>query len=323
MKKILCLIIALINIFCFANAENFPLSEEEKTDLYNLGIMKGDENGNLNLDDSVTRAEFSKMICTALGFSEFSEITLPLAEEFHDVKKDHWAYYHIQIAKSLHLIDGVGNGYFSPDDNITLQDAVKITVCALGYKEKVTGEYPTGYIKKAEEISLIKNPLKYAENYASRAETAHLIAIALDIPLMKQTTFGKNPEYTVMDGTDEKPLITLRTQLVPTPDLSQNTSNNSADEVPRFNGEEYTGRILKISNLEKADNRYKFKNSLNSEDNATYIITEGTYIYLSDNTLNLSEIKNDMYMQCWYYTNDTDEIELLKIELMKEKPAGI
>ena len=47
------------------------------------------------------------------------------------------------------------------------------------------------------------------------------------------------------------------------------------------------------------------------------------YIYLSENTLNLSEIKNDMYMQCWYFTNDTNEIELLKIELMKEKPAGI
>lgn len=35
----------------------------------------------------------------------------------------------------------------------------------------------------------------------------------------------------------------------------------------------------------------------------------------------LHEIADDLYAQCWYDTEDSGEIELLKIEIMKNKPA--
>ena len=42
----------------------------------------------------------------------------------------------------------------------------------------------------------------------------------------------------------------------------------------------------------------------------------------TDNTLDIKNIKNGMYAQVWHYTDDKDEIEILKIELMKDKPSG-
>lgn len=103
------------------------------------------------------------------------------------------------------------NGYFKPDESITVLDAVKIIVTALGYKPKAErGGYPDGYINVAEEIGLInKNDFEF-KTYATREEVAYLIFRCLDIPLMQQTSFGADAVYNIMDGTANLPLITLR-----------------------------------------------------------------------------------------------------------------
>ena len=57
-----------------------------------------------------------------------------------------------------------------------------------------------------------KNSFEF-KKYTLREDAAYLISNALDVPLLQQTSFGKDAEYTVMDGTDNIPLITLRTNL--------------------------------------------------------------------------------------------------------------
>ncbi|MBR3933678.1 MAG: S-layer homology domain-containing protein [Clostridia bacterium] len=326
MKKVICLIIVLANIFCIpTSAKEIKVTDAIKNDLFNYEIMIGDENGDLRLKDNITRAEFCKMICVTQGFKDGETLKNTVVENFYDVDQNHWAYDYIQTARGLGLIEGVGNGYFNPDESITVQDSIKIIVTTLGYKPKAEKEgYPNGYINIAEEIGLINKADFVLNNYATREEVAYLIYTSLDIPLLFQTAFGKECEYTVMDGSDGTPLVTVRNRFLDVnintePDIEQETQDN----VPRFNGPQYTGRIAKISNLKKTGENYCFNNSLNENDTATYIITKDTYVYLSVNTLDLSNIKNDMYVLCWHYTEDTDDIELLKIELMKEPPAGV
>ena len=321
MKKLICLIVVLANIFSITvSADVIRLTEEAKNDLYTYGIMTGDQNGDLRLEDNITRAEFCKMICVTLGFKD---IQLSVIEDFYDVDTKHWAYHYIQMAKGLALIEDIGNGYFNPDENITVQDIVKIIVTALGYKPKAEKEaYPAGYINVAEEIGLIKKNEFDMEKYATREETACLISACLDIPLLQQTSFGQEQNYTIMNGINNVPLITLRKNITNT-NIESDNKKEAENTVPHFNGPEYTGRIVKISSLKKVGKNYHFNNSLDTKDTATYIITEETFVYLSVNTLDLTNIKNDMYMQCWHYTEDSDNIELLKIELMKEKPSGI
>ena len=62
-----------------------------------LGIMTGDENGNMNLTAPITRAQFAKMLVMASPYkdavAEDSNYSL-----FKDVKRDHWASEYIRIA---------------------------------------------------------------------------------------------------------------------------------------------------------------------------------------------------------------------------------
>ena len=132
---------------------------------------------------------------------------------------------------------------------------------------------------------------------------------------MKQVGFGAITEFEIMDGENGRAFLSLGTEL--------EKLYGEKDDVPRYNGEEFVGRVLQITDLEKTEEGYKFKNSLNEEDDATYVVNENTYVYLSVNTVELDKIEDGMYAQVWHLANDSGEIEIFKIELMKEKPAGI
>lgn len=327
MKKLLhmllCLTLLSAHISVFANE---PAVEQLST-LYEYGIFQGDETGELNLDKNITRAEFCKVILSSLGYSkdvlrEFEEI-----DNFVDVKDTHWAYLYIHNAKKLSLINGYEDGCFLPEANISMSEVIKIVVNSLGYepKAKELGGYPAGYLLIANDLGLTENIDLYPNEPALRGDVANVIYAALDVPLMQMVEFGEKTEYKVMNGTADAALITWNLRFKN--ELHANTSTNLPSEsmpvIPRFNGPEYTGRILKITELNKNVNGYTFKNSLNDEDNFTYVINKDTYVYISTNTVGLNEIKTDMYAQCWYYTDDLGDIEVLKIELMREKPAGI
>mgnify|MGYP004528053515 CR=1 FL=1 len=327
MKRVLNLFLCLtIMTTAFISASASELTSSQLSELNEYGIFQGDENGDLNLDSNITRAEFCKVILSSLGYSKNDLRKFDDIKDFYDVESTHWAYLYINNAKKLSLIDGYENGLFMPEQNISLNEAVKIVVSALGYEPtaKDLGGYPSGYTAVANNLKLTQNIERSAEEPALRGDVASIIFAALNVPIMQRFEFGDREEYKIMDGTGDEPLITLSSRLKNDQndfDVDKGTENVS--EVPRFNGPEYTGRILKISELKKKDNIYSFKNSLDDKDNSTYIINENTYVYVSKNTVELSEIKTDMYAQCWYYTNASGDIELLKIELMREKPAGV
>ncbi|MBQ1935834.1 MAG: hypothetical protein II351_03175, partial [Clostridia bacterium] len=94
-------------------------------------------------------------------------------------------------------------------------------------------------------------------------------------------------------------------------------------EPEGLNSPLYTGRVLQITELGKEGNNYFFRNGLNTEDTALYIIDADTQIYKSVNTVDLDQIQNKQYAQVWYHTDAHDEIHLVKVELMKKKPSGI
>lgn len=99
------------------------------------GIINGDPNGTFRPDDSITRAEFAKLIVAAFNIK---------AEKsgFSDVAGDSWYEPYVTVASGAGIIQGY-DGKFSPNDKITRQDAAVIIyrVAALagleytGYKE--------------------------------------------------------------------------------------------------------------------------------------------------------------------------------------------
>lgn len=324
MKKLIAMLLCL-TVFAAvsASASASDLNTEQLAALYEYGIFQGDETGDLHLDQTITRAEFCKVICCVLGYNDTA--TLEAESAFQDVPPSYWACPYIQRAKSLQLIEGMGDNLFMPDETISNQDVMKIVITALGYEPKAEalGGYPAGYAAVASELGLtLSKELDPCEK-AIREDVANLIYEALTIPVMQQTEFGETVVYTVMDGSNGTPYVTLKNQLDPGSNLPTEAEEETEGQTPRFNGPEYTGRVLQIKGLHQKDERYFFQNGLNSDDHSVYVITEDTHISISSNTVGLKEIANDMYAQCWYYTDDSGEIALLKIELMREKPAGI
>ncbi len=205
--------------------------EQKLSDLKAYKIFEGDENGNLNLDREITRAEFCKVICTALGYGEIkteasdgSDIVYDEKENvyivssesiFNDVATTHWAYGYIKAAYDLGLINGVGDNRFCPSDYITEIDAIKIIVSALGYAPQAeqTGGYPDGYRRSAERFGIATDNLDKA---ILREKVADYIHTALDVPLMVSTGFDfktQSASYVIADGKNGMEKITLRTSL--------------------------------------------------------------------------------------------------------------
>ena len=287
-----------------------PSPQTEAVDeLVRYGIMKGDPDGNLRHGDYVTRAEAIVMLLRSDAIYSGLLKDYLYRPAFDDIA-NHWAAKEITFAHENSLVDGTSLTSFEPENNITIQEFAKMLVTLLGYREMAEqrGGYPNGYLTTANSLGIFNNMNKEISQNAQRRDIALMIYNSLDVPLMKQTGFGAKVEYSIMDGKNGTKLQTLRTML-----------DETASVVPRFNGPEYTGRLLQIGELKKTDSGYSFKNVLDDKDNATYIVDENTFVYLSNNTVELSEIKDSMYAQCWHYSDAADTINILKIELMKEQ----
>ena len=119
--------------------------EEPVSVLSALKIMNGDENGELRLDDTIIRSEVTKMAVTAMGMEKAAESSKG-NKDYLAVATDHWANGYINVATSLGLVEGDGDGNFRPNDKITYREAVAIMVRATGYENVAQGKggYPKG-----------------------------------------------------------------------------------------------------------------------------------------------------------------------------------
>ncbi|MDR0405985.1 MAG: S-layer homology domain-containing protein [Clostridiales bacterium] len=165
--------------FADANAEKAFLV------LSGYGIVKGYEDGTIRPDESVTRAEFTAMLCRVLGV----DLAGGGVPKFHDVPRGHWAYDNISAAFDLEIINGVGGGAFAPEETVTYTHAYKMLTAALGYTNaaEAAGGYPSGYLMTAFDLGLRKNVSAAGEN-ASRGDLFIMLYNALSVDLMLATT---------------------------------------------------------------------------------------------------------------------------------------
>ncbi len=151
--------------------------------LNSLDILRGDEEGNLMLEKKVTRAEFTALIIRALGLEETALGMVDEEQRFSDVKQSHWAFGYVVLSAQMGLIDGISKDYFGADKIVSFNEAVKITVSALGYREiaQARGGYPAGYEKIARSIDLLRDvPI---QDEMSRQASCNLIYNALTAKL--------------------------------------------------------------------------------------------------------------------------------------------
>ena len=256
MKKLLALLLAftlMASVTCGIPVLAADNTSEAVTVLKALGILIGDESGNLNLDKPITRAEFSTILLRVLEVDD----TYGAEVDFIDVPKTHWGYNAIANCYNLKIINGYGDGTFKPDNSVSYEEAVKMVMCVLGYEPlaQAKGGYPTGYLIAANQAKVTNG----VGTKATRLDIAQLVFNALSAPLMEQTSFGSDSEFTILNGkgnTEYKTLLTekdiyVASGIVGEKDIAKDTI--AFDVKENSNDLEFTAGIDEIFDINKSN----------------------------------------------------------------------
>lgn len=146
MKKSLVgfLVIAVLCVLSFSvfAAEYDDVSsnfwgEEAIESLTEEGVINGDGDGNYRPDDTITRAEFVKMIVDLFEPTEMADLS-----QYKDVNKKAWYYESLSKAVALGAIKGDSETTMRPDASITRQEAVVIInrIIELGHSSSASAK---------------------------------------------------------------------------------------------------------------------------------------------------------------------------------------
>lgn len=179
--------------------------EKAVTTLGKLDILNGYPDGTFKPGNTITRAEFAKVVSISRGLKAAAENSKGNTK-FTDVTSAHWASGYINVAEKNGLINGVGNGKFAPESQITYEQAITMIVRALGYEQaaQTLGGYPVGHLSVASREQLLREIASTEGSQgtaASRGLVALLINNALDIPKMIQVGYGDQAKW-IKSGTD-------------------------------------------------------------------------------------------------------------------------
>ena len=165
-----------------------------------LGIMKGDEDGNLNLSANVTRAEFVTMMVSASAYKDSigsgSGVSL-----FQDVKSSHWASEYIKLALEQGWVSGYVDVTFRPNNQITLEEACTALLKMLGYDSaSLAGSFPSAQLSKASAIGLLDDLNLSQGDVLTRNDCVRLFYNLLVCENSEGTVYGTTLGYTVKNG---------------------------------------------------------------------------------------------------------------------------
>ena len=116
--------------------------------LQSLSVMSGDDNGNFNPDQVVTRAEMTVIICKMLYGDKLNVAPFVGADTFNDVPA--WAQGFVNLCASQGIVGGVGDGKFDPNSPVTTAQAALMLCRALGYFQ-TDAEFAQGWMLAATE----------------------------------------------------------------------------------------------------------------------------------------------------------------------------
>ena len=250
--------------------------------LSKLNILTGDDkDGDGVMDfrpnDTITRAEVAAVVCRIQNLNGLSQTATP----FTDVPSSHWASGYVAQAAGQGIINGYGDGNFGPEDEVTYEQAVKMFVETLGYTPFVNanGGYPTGHLTAAARYGVLDGVVGASVGaQATRGQVAQMAFNAIDTPLMDRSSYGKDEEFTIFDGTNNKSFETLLTRDLKVKKFAGVIKSNQVTSL--------TAPVSSIDTDKKAEVEVKWDGSYNagaltsySTDNANYAVKDINKLY--------------------------------------------
>ncbi len=99
--------------------------------LSRTGVIKGDDKGEANIDDNVTRAEAVAMVMRFIGVENIQETDL--TEPFDDVSVNDWFYPAVSNSYKRGIVQGDSKTTFSPSRSVTREEITVMVANALIY----------------------------------------------------------------------------------------------------------------------------------------------------------------------------------------------
>lgn len=167
-----------------------------------LEILQGDGDGNFRPEEPLTRGE---MVKAALAMQGLAPRGGSAVVSYTDVPADSWAAPYVEMATSMGIVEGNGDGTFEPEREVTYAEAAKVIFTILGYTPFAmdNGGYPTGYITGAMRYGVLDGvPSQAFTDPISRGSLAMMLYNALTTPVMDRVSYGADAQYAIYDGTD-------------------------------------------------------------------------------------------------------------------------
>lgn len=206
-KKVMSLIIAsimMLQVAAFAAPApadvNGTFYEDAAKLLSALEIMVGDGNG-FNGEKNITRAEFTKIMVAAAGNADIVA-GYKAKGVFSDVPTTQWYAPYVEFGKDMGAINGMGDGIFAPNDNVTGEQAVKMMICVIGYGLPAAEiGYPEGYVSVARDLGVLKGIANVdLTKPMTRGQAAVLCANIMKVDVMKKIASGDKEQWAAQKG---------------------------------------------------------------------------------------------------------------------------
>ncbi len=189
MKKVLSFVLVLAMILgCTSMAFAAYKDQADVTNteavavLSAVGVFAGDNNGNMNPKQILTRAEACTIVARLmLGTAKADKQTATVAP-FKDVPADNWAAGYISYCASKGIVGGIGNGEFNPTGTLKVGEFGKMLLCALGYDATVEGLVGEDW---ANNTSTLMNTAGIEVDEANNEDCAREVAAQLALSALE------------------------------------------------------------------------------------------------------------------------------------------
>lgn len=208
-KHISCAVAAALALTCAAPAVPASAASYHDTNrtnyekavdaLSDAGIINGYPDGTFRPENSISRAEISKILSSVIlnGYNEEnaekaddktvhadirdSALMTGNGAAFKDVDRTNWSAPYIGVSSTCGIVTGYTDNTFRPSKTITYNELTAMAVRACEYDmSKVTGAWPANYVAAAKEIGLYNgmkdfDPAKDGSKHATRGNSAIII----------------------------------------------------------------------------------------------------------------------------------------------------
>lgn len=199
---VLCIVMMLSAVGGASATESAVDSGKATAFLEDLGIITTEI---ADMDAAMSREEFAVYVARMLKVDTKASENV---RYFIDVEMDGYAVGAINSLAELGLISMADDGKFRPQEPITMQEAAKMLVVAIGRKEQAEykGGYPGGYMMTASGAEIL-NGVQAGKESVSYGDAFIMIRNTMEAEVMSIEIFGPDGNAVQYDNNDEYTIL--------------------------------------------------------------------------------------------------------------------